>query len=79
MKDNPTDHDSPIKFPSDFTIKVIGKATREFENAVLKIMEQHVPHANYLAYTITIYVFNKSMLDAIYRSLSQSSEILFVL
>jgi putative lipoic acid-binding regulatory protein len=93
MKDNnPTDHESPIKFPCDFTIKVVGKANREFENAVMQIMQQYFPQfgrhnykkrlsrdANYLAYTITIYVIDKPMLDAIYQSLSRSAEILFVL
>ncbi|MGB5518029.1 MAG: DUF493 domain-containing protein, partial [Gammaproteobacteria bacterium] len=41
--DTPDDDESPLKFPCEFPIKAMGKATPDLEIAVLEIMRRHVP------------------------------------
>ncbi len=76
---------SILEFPCAFTIKAVGKATPEFENAVLQIVKQHASDLlnensvrqrysrdkNYLALSITIQAKSKAQLDAIYQDLTK--------
>jgi len=83
---------SPIKFPCDFVIKVMGKASMHFEERVFNIVLRHFPendlHSvtkrpsrdnNYMALSITIHPENQDQLDALYKDLSQADEVLFAL
>lgn len=90
MTDTPKE--SLLTFPCDFTIKVFGYATDEFEAAVLSIINKHVANASdcthqsrpssngkYSALNITVHVASKEQLDGIYRDLSSSPQVLMAL
>lgn len=89
---DPHEHNTLLKFPCDFTIKVFGIASEEFEAAVFGIIHRLVPNLSdraiqsrpsesgkYLALSITVYVDSKSQLDSIYQALSSSPLVLMVL
>ena len=86
-----TDH-SLLKFPCDFPIKIIGKATPELHQAVLKILTEYVPNfnpntvtinkssaGNYNALTAIIYAQNQAQLDIIYQALTDNDLVLMAL
>jgi uncharacterized protein len=93
MAKEPTEEKkSLLKFPCDFTIKVFGLSTDEFETTVLMIVHKHVPNLSdraiqsrpsengkYRALTITVYVESQAQLDSIYRDLSSSPQVLMAL
>lgn len=79
-------------FPCQYSYKVIGLATDEFEGEVLKIFRQHFPHLGegairlahskkekYIAYTITVDAISQAQLDATYFDLSKHPLVLFAL
>jgi len=81
-----------LKFPTDFPIKVVGKANLDFQALVLNIMRKHVSDLsegavetryskdqNYIAITITIHATSKAQLDAIYQELSSNKQVVMVL
>jgi len=83
---------SPIKFPCDFVVKVMGKSDPQFETRVLNIMRKHFPDFgqqqiskrpskdhNYLSLSITVFVKNKQQLDILYQELSAAPEVLVAL
>lgn len=85
-------NESLLKFPCDFTIKVFGLGSDEFEIAVLTIVHKHVPNlaetavqtresANnkYRALSITVHVSSKQQLDNLYQDLSSSPHVLMAL
>lgn len=84
--------ESLLTFPCDFTLKVFGLASDEFEIAVFGIVHKHIANLSdrainsrksengkYLALTITVHVDSKEQLDNVYRELSSSPQILMVL
>lgn len=86
----PEDEESPLKFPCEFPIKAMGRATPELEIAVLEIMNRHVPdlgegavrtresrNGNYISITVTIQARSREQLDAIYMELSSCEHIVF--
>jgi uncharacterized protein len=93
MDDKPTQSNgSLLKFPCDFTIKVFGLSSDEFEAAVLMIIHKHVPNLSgraiqsrasqngkYLALSVTVHVDSKEQLDDLYRELSTSPHVLMAL
>ena len=83
---------SPIQFPCTFPIKIMGKATPEFELTAVSIVRKHAPdlaegavttraskQANYLAITVTINAQSQAQLDAIYCELTACGEVLMAL
>jgi len=91
VTDNPQ-NESLIKFPCDFTIKVFGLGTDEFEAAVLMIIHKHAPNLSdravhsrpsengkYRALTINIHVESKEQLDRIYQDLSSSPHVIMAI
>lgn len=74
-----------IEFPCAFTIKTFGKATPEYEVAVLEIIKKHITEPlkedairqryskdkNYLALSITLQAQSKEQMDAIYQDLTK--------
>lgn len=88
----PEDQESPLKFPCEFPIKAMGRATPELEIAVLEIMHRHVPdlgegavrirksrQGNYLSITVTIQARSRDQLDAIYMELTACEHIVFAI
>jgi len=85
-------HSSPMQFPCQFNIKVMGKSTDEFEKDILKIVQNHYPDAtenditkrysknqSYTALTIAVFAQNQAELDALYQELSDCESILMAL
>jgi putative lipoic acid-binding regulatory protein len=81
-----------LTFPCDFTIKIFGLATDEFEAAALSIVHKHAPNLSgrviqsnnsangkYRALSITVRVDSKEQLDQIYQDLSSSPQIIMAL
>lgn len=91
MTDQPKE-ESLLKFPCDFTIKIVGAATDDFEIAALAIVRKHVPdmpdmviqsrssaNGKYLALSVTIHATSKEQMDNIYQELSSSPHVLMAL
>ena len=85
-------NESLLTFPCDFTIKVFGMATDEFEAAALTIIHKNAPNLSgralqsnlsangkYKALSITIRVESREQLDQIYRELTASPQVLMAL
>ena len=90
VDETPDDEESLLKFPCEFPIKAMGRATPELEIAVLEIMHRHVPdlgegaertrqsrNGNYLSITETIQARSREQLDAIYMQLTSCEHIVF--
>jgi hypothetical protein len=91
-QDNMTERESLIEFPCRFPIKVMGRDQSEFEAHVLQIISVHVDditadnvairaskNGNFLSVTVTINARDQEHLDRIYRTLTASEQILYVL
>lgn len=92
-----TQHNDPsnetlLKFPCDFTVKILGKVPGDFEKIVLAIIQEHFSNGalmdiqkkfskdqNYLSLSVTVYATSKSQLDAFYQALTSRKEVLMVL
>ncbi len=83
---------SPLKFPCDFPIKVMGRSDSGFEAKALGIVRHHVPdfeadnmrsaasrNGNYLSVTFTVRMSNREQLDDLYRELTACKTVLMVL
>lgn len=86
------EYSSPIKFPCDFTLKVMGKSSTDFVDIVFNIVHEHFPafskdqlqkrfsqFAHYVSLSVTVHPHSQEQLDALYRHLSHTPEILIVL
>jgi len=86
------ERESLIEFPCRFPIKVMGRDESEFEAHVLQIISVHVDDiaaddisiqpskkGNFLSITVTIDTHSQEHLDRIYRSLTASGRVLYVL
>ncbi len=87
-----TDRESLIEFPCRFPIKAMGRDQSEFEAHVLQIISAHVDditaedvsiqsskNGTYLSVTVTVDATSQEQLDRIYRTLSASEKVLYVL
>lgn len=81
-KPAPGEDESPLKFPTAFPIKILGKTQDGFAQTVVEIVLRHAPdfdpksmemrasrEANYLSLTCTIVAKSRPQLDALYREL----------
>ena len=72
-----------LEFPCEFTIKVFGETSVEFDGVVFEIMRKHAPdigesaiqtrpskNNKYNALSVTINAQSKEQIDNIYRDLS---------
>lgn len=88
----PRESQSVLKFPCEFSFKVIGLANDQFQGEVLKIFHQHFPklgegairlnhskNEKYIAFTVTVHAISQEQLDATYLDLSAHPLILFAL
>lgn len=87
---NPTE--SLLKFPCEFTIKVFGAPSAEFEPTILAIIKKHSPdvtnenvkarpseNGKYVALSITITAESKEQMDHIYQDLTACPLVLMAL
>jgi putative lipoic acid-binding regulatory protein len=88
----PDRDDSPLQFPCDFPIKIMGRNNPDFEVQVLSLIRRHVldlgegavrsrtsRHDKYLSVTVTVRAASRIQLDAIYRDLTACEAVLVVL
>lgn len=81
-----------LEFPSEFSLKVIGKAAEDFEIIIVEIVRRHC-HAlkknavtmrtskggKYMSLTVTITALSRAQLDALYTELSSHERVMMVL
>ena len=83
---------SPIQYPCDFPIKVLGNTRAGFAQAVLDIVQRHAPEfdgasmemktskrGRYLSVTCVIRATSRDQLDGLYRELCDHPMVVMVL
>lgn len=84
--------DSLLQFPCDLPVKVFGRNGDAFRRAALSIVERHFGpiesdnvseqlsrQESYLSLTIVVRAESRAQMDALYRDLTSSPDILMVL
>jgi hypothetical protein len=84
--------DSPLAFPCQFPIKVMGRKEQGFAQEVMEIVLRHAPdfdpatiemrpsrQGTYLGLTVTINAVSREQLDALYRELCDHRSVVMVL
>ncbi len=77
------DGGSPLRFPTDFPIKVMGRRVDGFAQAIVAVVTEHAPdfdpatlemraskEGNYLSLTVTVRATSREQLDNLYRALT---------
>jgi len=83
---------SPLHFPCEFPVKVMGQNSEEFVAIVRSVFEKHLPSLDdaaitrrlssgdkYLSITVTIQAQSKEQLDRIYKELNAHKLVLMTL
>ena len=83
---------SPLQYPCDFPIKVLGNTRAGFAQAVLEIIQRHAPdfdgasmemktskRGRYLSVTCVIRAASRDQLDDLYRELCDHPMVVMVL
>lgn len=86
------DSESLLEFPCRFPIKVMGRDQPEFESHVIELINQYAgPIADqdisartsskrkFIALTVTVSAESREQLDDIYRALSASEQVLYLI
>jgi len=84
--------ESPLSFPCQYPIKVLGYWADDFDALVLQIVRRHVPNlgegavrsrvsrgGRYVSVTVTIEARSRNQLDAIYRDLTGERRVVMTL
>jgi len=84
--------ESPLKFPTEFPIKVMGHTKDGFAQAIVTVVQKHAPDfdpstvemrassaGKYLSLTCTINATSRDQLDDLYRELSSHPMVVMVL
>ncbi len=84
--------ESPLVFPCDFPLKVMGRAAPDFAALVHEIVTRHVGelevdalrsrasrNGSYLAVTVTFEARSRAQLDRLYEELTAHERVLMVL
>ena len=84
--------ESPLEFPCSFPLKVMGHNRPTFEQYVVEVVRTHAGsqalgqvttrpsrNARYLSVTVNFTAPSRAKLDDIYRALSVSEQVLFLL
>jgi putative lipoic acid-binding regulatory protein len=84
--------DSLLEFPTEFPLKIMGRAKEGFAQTVHDIVIRHAPDydgstmelrpssaGNYISVTCVINATSKEQLDALYRELTSHPDIAMVL
>jgi putative lipoic acid-binding regulatory protein len=83
---------SPLAFPCDFPIKVMGRKAPGFAQRVMEIVLKHAPdfrpdtiemrpsrEGNYLSVTCVVRATSRQQLDALYQELCDEPSVVMVL
>lgn len=83
---------SLIEYPCEFPIKVMGRTTPGFAQAVVEIVRRHAPdfdpatvemrpskQSRYLGVTVTIRAVSREQIDQLYRELCDHPGVVMVL
>lgn len=89
---NDPEPESALKFPCAFPIKVMGRQDPGFQAMVLEMISVHVgeippervrarasSNGRFISVTVTVLAESRAQLDAVYRSLTASAQVLLVL
>jgi len=89
---DPDPKESPLTFPTDFPIKVMGRREDGFAQVISEIVMRHAPdfdpatmemrsskQGRYLSLTVTIRARSREQLDALYSELSGHRMVIMVL
>ena len=84
--------ESPLKFPTDFPIKVMGRTEDGFAQAIVSVVQKHAPDfdpatiemrassaGKYLSLTCTVNATSREQLDNLYRDLTSHPMVVMVL
>ena len=84
--------DSPLEFPCEFPIKMMGRDTPEFRAIARALVEKHAGdvddgavraalsrNGNFVSITVTITATSREQLDAIYREVTAHEDVLMAL
>jgi putative lipoic acid-binding regulatory protein len=84
--------DSPLSFPCDFPVKIMGRKQAGFARAVMDIVRSHVPDLDestlemrpsrkgtYISLTLTVRASSREQLDHLYRELCDHPMVAMVL
>ena len=87
-----TEPETAFEFPCTFPLKVMGNHDEAFEAEVLALVREHVGatgeeaierrasrNGRYLSLTVTFTATSKAQLDALYRALHASDQVLMTL
>ncbi len=87
-----SESDNLLEFPCSFPIKMMGRASADFSDIAVRLVEQHVGkvaadaiqtsesrNGNFVSVTITIDAQSQEQLDSIYNDLSDHEDILVAL
>ena len=79
----PASDASPLQFPTDFPIKIMGMRVDDFAQQIVEVVTKHAPDfdpatlelrsssgGKYLSVTATIRATSREQLDALYRALT---------
>ena len=88
----PQPEESLLKFPTAFPIKVMGRTQDGFAQAIVGVVQKHVPdfdavtlemrassHGKYLSLTCTVNAVSREQLDDLYRDLTSHPMVAMVL
>ena len=83
---------SPIEYPCEFPLKIMGLAQAGFAQAVLEVVRRHVPdfdgasmemktskRGKYLSVTCTVNAASREQLDSLYQELCDHPMVVMVL
>ena len=87
-----TGEPSPIEYPCDFPIKIMGRTEPGFAQAIVELVTRHAPELDsrsvemrlskknrYLSITCTIRATSREQLDRLYQELCDHPAVLMVL
>ena len=87
-----TENGSPFDFPCEIPVKVFGRNDTAFREAVLAIVRAHFPEFSeddlgerssrqdrYLSLTVTVWVEERTQIDALYMALTAHETVVMVL
>ena len=92
MDPDSTPQESPLAFPCQFPIKVMGKTQPGYAQAILAVVKRHAPdfdeatvemrssrEGKYLSLTFTVNAVSREQLDNLYRELCDHPMVTMVL
>ena len=84
--------ESPLKFPCEFPIKIMGRTQDGFAQAIVTVVQKHAPDfdpatiemrassaGKYLSLTCTVHAKSRDQLDNLYRELTSHPMVAMVL